>query len=111
MVDNHSGEDYKGGARTHRYRSKRGMFLDEKNFELQDLLGYFKKKDQSDEYSQILLKLIMLHVTKVQDQNKKYFENRALELIHKDKKDRLATVQLNIIMKSLKVTRGELLLK
>ena len=60
---------------------------------------------------QILLKLIMLHVTKVQDQNKKYFENRALELIHKDKKDRLATVQLNIIMKSLKVTRGELLLK
>ena len=68
-------------------------------------------KNQTNEYSQALLKLILKYVAEVKDQNTKYFESRALQLIHKEKNNRLITIQLNIIMKSLQMTREELLMK
>ena len=41
----------------------------------------------------------------------KYFESRALQLIDKEKNDRLIKAQVNILMKALKMTREELLKK
>ena len=41
----------------------------------------------------------------------KYFERRALQLIHKEKNDRLIKAQVNILIKALKMTREELLMK
>ena len=41
----------------------------------------------------------------------KYFESRALQLINKEKNDRLIKAQVNILMKALKMTREELLKK
>ena len=41
----------------------------------------------------------------------KYFESRALQLIDKEKNDRLIKAQVNILIKALKMTREELLIK
>ena len=41
----------------------------------------------------------------------KYLESRALQLIDKEKNDRLIKAQVNILIKALKMTREELLIK
>ena len=52
-----------------------------------------------------MFKLIVEYVAKVRAQNKNYFESRAIELMQKEKSDQLITLQVNIIMKDLRMTR------
>ena len=68
IIENNAGLDLKGEMNAQRYAYELRGILDESKLELQDqLYKLCKIKNQTDEYSQALLKLILKYVAEVKD--------------------------------------------